>query len=184
MARLIAFAFSSVGIVLLSRKSLRDPRSHGFFRFFAFEAILGLVLVNLKRWYRDPLSARQLASWALLTASAPLAGHGFYLLRVVGKPRAGLEGTENLLPGFENTSQLVTVGAYRFIRHPLYSSLLGLTWGVFLKDPSRRGALLAILASVSLLATARAEESENARRFGPAYADYARRMRMLIPFVL
>ncbi len=184
MARLVAFAASSLGIVLLSRRSLGDPRSHGFYRFFAFEAILGLVLLNLKRWYRDPLCARQLVSWALLSGSAPLAAHGFYLLRVVGKPKAGLAGTEQLLPGFENTSKLVTVGAYRYVRHPLYSSLMLLAWGACLKDPSRRALPLAVLASACLLSTARAEEVENARRFGSAYAEYSRRTKMLVPFVL
>ena len=40
---------------------------------------------------------------------------------------------ENL--AFENTVKLVEVGLYRFIRHPMYASLLLLAWGAFLKHP-------------------------------------------------
>jgi hypothetical protein len=43
----IVFLVFSAGIVLLSWRSLRDRRSHGFYRFFAFEAILALILLNL-----------------------------------------------------------------------------------------------------------------------------------------
>ena len=40
------------------------------------------------------------------------------------------------LYAFEKTSKLVTVGLYRYICHPLYSSLFFLGWGVFFKSPS------------------------------------------------
>jgi len=41
-----------------------------------------------------------------------------------------------------------------------------------------------VVASASLLATAKAEEAENISRFGPAYRDYMARSRLFIPFVL
>ena len=37
---------------------------------------------------------------------------------------------------FESTTTLVTAGAYRYIRHPLYESGLMLAWGAALKAPS------------------------------------------------
>jgi len=172
MWRLVAFGAASLGIGLLSRKSLRDARSHGFYRFFAFEAIAALVLLNLRRWFAAPLSPRQLISYPLLAASAILPLHGFYVPRVVGKPKPGLAETENLIQGFENTSELVQTGAYRYIRHPLYASLLFLTWGAFCKAPSVPGTVLALVSSACLTATALIEEKENRRRFGPAYVAY------------
>jgi len=56
MLKPILFAVLSAGIVFLSRKSLFSLRTHGFFRFFAFECLLGLVLLNADYWFRRPFS--------------------------------------------------------------------------------------------------------------------------------
>jgi protein-S-isoprenylcysteine O-methyltransferase Ste14 len=173
MFKLILFVLASVGIVWFSWTSLHDRRSHGFFRFFAFESILALILLNVEHWFRDPFSAFQIVSWLLLFGSLFLAVHGFYLLRLIGRP----EGS------FENTTTLVRLGAYRHIRHPLYSSLLGLGWGVFFKDPSLLGGVLVLATSAFLIATAKAEEVENLHRFGADYAVYMKTTRMFIPFL-
>ena len=84
---------------------------------------------------------------------------------------------------FEKTAELVTTGVYRTIRHPMYSSLLLLAWGAFWKMPSWAGAALVAAATGCLFATARTEEQENLRFFGPAYAAYMRQTRRFIPFL-
>lgn len=170
---LTIFLIASAAIVTFSWHSLRDRRSHGFFRFFAFECILILILRNRSAWFHDPLSSAQIISWALLCASLALAIHGFYLLVVVGKPK------EN----FENTTAMVMLGAYRYIRHPLYASLILLVWGVFFKDVSLQGLMLTAVASVFLFTTARVEEFENLHKFGEDYASYMTKTKMFIPFL-
>lgn len=107
---------------------------------------------------------------------------GFRLLRVIGKPSAaGARATEL---GFESTTRLVTVGAYRFIRHPMYASLLALRWCAYLKDPLVMSRVaLALGVTAFLMATAVAEERENRERFGEAYVAYMRRTRRFVPFV-
>ena len=181
MWRWLVFAAGSGIIIWLSRGSLRRRDTHGFYRFFVFEAILGLVLLNAGAWFRDPLAPRQLVSWGLLLASLLLAVHGFRLLHQVGKPDSNIEDPTRL--AVEKTTHLVRTGAYRYIRHPLYASLLALAWGVFLKAPSWPGGLLAGLATTAIYLTARVEERENVRTFGPEYADYMLETRMFIPFV-
>jgi len=173
MFKLITFAIVSAGIVWGSWASLRNPRSHGFFRFFAFESVLALTLLNLERWFSDPFSVLQIASWLLLLFSLILVVHGFYLLRMIGRPRGGIE----------STTTLIVQGAYKYIRHPLYSSLLFLGWGVFFKAPSLLGGVLVVAASVFLIATARVEEVENLRKFGDDYAAYMKTTKMFIPFL-
>jgi protein-S-isoprenylcysteine O-methyltransferase Ste14 len=163
----------SVGIFVVSWQFLRNPRSHGFYRFFAFESILILILLNLEHWFRDPFSVHQIVSWLLLLASIVLAAHGFYLLHVIGRPKNGIE----------NTTTLVMVGAYKYIRHPLYSSLLFLAWGVFFKDVSLLGGILASVATAFLIVTAKMEEAENIQKFGAEYAAYIKSTRMFIPFL-
>jgi protein-S-isoprenylcysteine O-methyltransferase Ste14 len=109
----------------------------------------------------------------LLIVSIVLAAHGIYLLRVVGRPKSGIE----------STTVLVIVGAYKCIRHPLYSSLLFLVWGVFLKAPSIAGGILAAAATAFLVTTAKIEESENIQKFGAEYAGYMKKTKMFIPIL-
>ena len=181
LVKVVVFLAATAGLGYVSRASLLAPRSHGFYRFFAWEAILALALLNVDAWFRDPFSWHQIISWCLLLVSLFLVFHGVYLLRRIGKPNKQRDDTT--LVGFERTSTLVTVGAYRHIRHPLYSSLLFLAWGVFFKAPSWIGGLLASAATLFLVATARIEEGEDIRFFGSAYEAYMQQTKMFIPYL-
>ena len=50
--------------------SIKYKRYHGIARFFAFESVFILVLLNLKVWFINPFSLLQIISWILLTLSA------------------------------------------------------------------------------------------------------------------
>ena len=177
----VLFVVSTAALVYLSRASLRNPRSHGFPRFLAWEVLLVLILLNVDAWFCDPFSWHQIISWSLLLVSLFLVIHGVRLLRRLGEPDEGREEAE--LVAFERTTKLVTTGAYRTIRHPLYSSLLFVGWGVFFKAPSPAGAVLVLAATLFLVMTARIEEEENARFFGPEYEAYLKQTKMFIPFL-
>jgi len=186
VVRIVIFACLSAALAYVSRASLRAPRSHGFYRFFAWECILGLVFLNFidfRHWFGDPFSVRQIASWFLLFGCIVPAVHGAHVLRTRGKPDARRPHDAPLV-WIETTTQLVTTGAFKYIRHPLYCSLLLLAWGVFLKRPHWFGGVVVLGATAFLLATAKVEEAENVRYFGAAYRAYMRRTRMFIPFVL
>jgi hypothetical protein len=60
----------------------------------------------------------------LLLGSIPLPLYGFHALHSRGKP----DGQ------YENTTTLVTTGVYKYIRHPLYASLMLVGTGVFFKE--------------------------------------------------
>ncbi|NTV13656.1 MAG: isoprenylcysteine carboxylmethyltransferase family protein [Desulfobulbaceae bacterium] len=181
MIRLLAFVSVSAYFAYVSRKSLCHQQSHGFYRFFAWEFILGLVLLNVPYWTKNIASFYQLISWLLLLISIFLVVHGVHLLKVVGKPDRNR--SEVGLLDFEKTTSLVTVGAYKYIRHPLYSSLLCLAWGAFLKHPTWLGLVLVLAASFFLVLTAKQDESECLRFFGPAYQAYMRGTKRFIPFL-
>ena len=91
---------------------------------------------------------------------------------------------EPQLLAFEKTTTLVNTGIYHYIRHPLYSSLLFLAWGIFFKVPTWLGALLALAATLFLFATAKADEAECIRFFGPAYETYMKQTKRFVPFLL
>jgi protein-S-isoprenylcysteine O-methyltransferase Ste14 len=179
--KLAVFLIASGILAYVSRSSLRAARSHGFYRFLAWECMLVLFILVVDRWFRDPFSPGQLISWFLMCVSAFLVLHGVYLLRIVGRPTRERQG-EPLL-AFEKTTKLVTEGAYRYIRHPLYSSLLFLTMGIFFKRPTLLAAAMAVAATGFLVATARADEAECIRFFGPSYEQYMKRTKMFIPFL-
>jgi protein-S-isoprenylcysteine O-methyltransferase Ste14 len=181
MVRLIIFAVVSVFLFCVSIPSLRVRRSHGFYRFFAWESIVAIILLNVDRWFFNPFSAQQVISWLLLVVSIYLAVQGFYLLRTAGRPDEKRE--DATLAGFEKTTSLVTVGAYKYIRHPMYSSLLCIALGAFLKNPSWPAVVPTLGAAIFLALTAKAEEKECARFFGPAYEAYTRQTKMFIPFL-
>ena len=112
--KLIVFAIGSLGIIFISLHSASKLRSYGFLRFFAFESILVLILFNVEHWFRNPFSIAQIISWLLLIASVVMVSSGFYILRMFGKPKDVID----------DTTVLVTWGIYKYVRHPLYSSLI------------------------------------------------------------
>jgi protein-S-isoprenylcysteine O-methyltransferase Ste14 len=177
----IIYILGSTGLMVVSRKALRQRRSHGFYRFYAWEILLGMLVLNLPVWFTDPFSWHQLVSWLLLILSIVLVLEGLRLLREIGRLDAARRDASLL--GLEKTSRLVTIGLYRYIRHPLYSSLLCLDWGIFFKSPSWWGAGLAVLCTFFLVATARSEERENIAYFGREYMEYMKHSRMFIPFI-
>jgi protein-S-isoprenylcysteine O-methyltransferase Ste14 len=185
MLRVIIFAILSAALAYLSRASLRVPRSHGFYRFFAWECILALFFlnfINVRQWFGDPFSVRQLISWFLLMGCIVPSVHGVHGLRTQGKPDAQRPHDVPLL-GIEKTTRIVTTGVFKYICHPLYSSLLLLAWGVFFKHPSWVASGVVLGATAFLLATAKVEEVENVRYFGAAYRTYMQHTKMFIPFV-
>ena len=181
--RIAIFVTATVLLLYVSRASLLRPRSHGFFRFLAWEAIVGLTLLNAPVWFRRWLSWNQIISWILLLVSFIPLGLGIGGLRLRGQADPIARGDRALL-AFERTTKLVVVGVFRYIRHPMYCSLLLLTWGLFFKGLSAVGGVLASAATLCLLLTARADEAECLRAFGNDYRNYMQRTRMFIPYVL
>jgi len=179
--KVLIFIVSTAIILFISRQSLINILSHGFFRFFAFEFIIVLFLLNVEFWFISPFSFNQIISWILLISSIFFVVEGFRLLRKKGKPDK-LRPEEQLYK-FEKTTILVTVGIYRYVRHPLYGSLLFLGWGIFLKSFSTMGLILVLLISLSLTLTAKLEEKENCDYFGEEYELYMKRTKMFIPYV-
>ncbi len=149
------------------------PHPYRFTRFLAFDSLLGLIFLNADRWFVDPFSSRQIISWIFLAGSLFLVVHGFTLIKTRGNPAGD----------FEDTTSLITSGAFRFIRHPLYSSLLLFDLGAFLKDTSLLGGGLVGTLFVSVFLTARIEEKHNLDRFGEEYLEYCNKTKRFFPFI-
>jgi protein-S-isoprenylcysteine O-methyltransferase Ste14 len=154
--------------------SIKHGRYHGIARFFAFESVFLLFLLNYRLWFNDPFSPVHLFSWFLLIISIYPVTAGFLLLKRVGKPDSN----------FENTSILVKSGIYGYIRHPLYLSIFLLGTGIMLKDTGLLQIILGIVNTIAIILTALVEEKEMISRFGDAYREYMKETKMFIPFVI
>ncbi|MCK9640551.1 MAG: hypothetical protein M0R39_11645 [Prolixibacteraceae bacterium] len=181
MEKLMLFGILSLPLIVISRRNLFAPESHGFYRFFSWECILWLLLSNYKYWFEDPFALRQIGSWVLLFVSIYYVAAGSILLVRKGKPAKAEERGE--LYQFEKTTALVDRGIYRYIRHPLYGSLLLLTWGIFLKNTTYPLFLISLISTLFLYLTALFDEKECVAYFGNKYLDYMKRSKMFIPFL-
>jgi len=181
LIEIISILLGSAFITAVSWRSLNKPRSHGFYRFFAFEFLLVMLVLNAPSWFDAPFSLHQQVSWVLLIASLALIIHSLDLILILGLPEGSVPNSPNL--PFENTTRLVVVGTYRFIRHPMYASVILLAWGIAMKAPSARSLCLSLIIMVFLYAAARVEERENIGRFGEEYRQYMKKSRMFIPFL-
>jgi len=207
MIRLAIFVVATGGIAWISRKSLLVPTAHGFHRFWAWEAIVALILVVIPDWFREPFALHQIVAWVLLAASLVVGIPGVRALQARGKVEGPAEtragevaspkglGSEmepqhhsagvgrDTLYAFEKTTALVTTGIYRYIRHPMYASLFYLAWGAFFKSPALWAGALVLTATLFLHLTARCEEAEDIAYFGVPYRDYMTKTKRFIPFV-
>ena len=175
------FVFGTIFLLYISRKSLLHLDAHGFYRFFVFECTMTCVIVNLPHWFCEPLSYIQIASWLFLLNSILLLILSYYFLAKFGGSEERKDNTTNY--EFENTAKLVTEGIYKYIRHPMYGSLLFLVIGALLKHVTPVTITLTAIALIFLLITAKIEEKENIKFFGAAYEEYIDKTKMFIPFI-
>jgi len=182
MIRVSFFLLGSLLLLYVSRRSLKNTNVHGFYRFFVFEGILALVLLNHPYWFSTPFSPIHVFSWFLLLCSIAFIIESLRMLKQHGGQQIREEMPENL--AFENTIQVVEIGLYRYVRHPMYSSLLFLGWGAFLKHATLLNIVLIICITGFIVAAAKVEEKENVRFFGSEYIDYMNRSKMFIPWLV
>ncbi len=181
LSRISLFVMLSIPLIWISRRSLKNYYSHGFYRFFVFEGIVALLLLNSPYWFDKPLGIQQMVSLILLFASIVFVMHGVRQLKKSGGRRSSRVTPENFT--FENTGRLVTSGIYCRIRHPMYCSLLLLAWGIFLKHISIVSSSVVILATVFVLVASKVEERENIIVFGSDYKAYIKNTKRFIPYL-
>lgn len=154
--------------------SIKHKRYHGIVRFFSFESIFILLLLNYRFWFVDPFSINQIISWTFLIASIFPGISGYLLLKRKGKSE----------DSFENTTVLVKTGVYKYIRHPLYCSLLLFGTGVMFKHMGTLQIILGTVNFTAIILTALIEEGEMISKFGVDYKEYMKETKMFIPSII
>ncbi len=112
--------------------------------------------------------------WLSVSAVGMLLG--LWAIAAIGPTRVAI------MPEVKAITQLVTAGPYRFMRHPMYASLL-LFGGGFVFSPFhwwKVGAWFVLL--FVLVAKSFIEERQLNERF-PEYSDYSKRTFRFVPFL-
>jgi protein-S-isoprenylcysteine O-methyltransferase Ste14 len=86
--------------------------------------------------------------------------------------------------GLNAEHELIMSGPYRFVRHPIYTSLLCLLWAMgFLFTRLPWLALASLLALIGTEIRVRVEDGLLASRFGKQFEDYQRNVPAYIPLI-
>lgn len=80
--------------------------------------------------------------------------------------------------------ELIRSGPYRFVRHPIYTAIIGMFVGAALVSGDVHAFLAVVVVTAAYLRKMRLEEQNLAQVFGPRYEEYRRETRALIPWVL
>lgn len=86
------------------------------------------------------------------------------------------------LPAPRENATLIITGAFRFVRHPIYSGIIFMAFGWALWSNSWLTIGYALMLSLFFDVKSRLEERLLEEKF-PEYSDYRRNVWKLIPFV-
>lgn len=179
----IIWGIMSIFLFFISWRTVFDVQSHGFYRFFTSICIAWLLVHNAEYWFVDPLSVNQVISWTFLHFSVMYVIISVRQMKKFGKPSE--ERREENLFHFEKTTELIDKGLFKYIRHPMYASLLFFIWGTFFKRMDVVLLAVSVLGSLFIFLTCYFEEKENINYFGEdAYMKYKKRTKMFIPYIL
>lgn len=92
-------------------------------------------------------------------------------------------GNFKITPDIPRNSRLVTSGPYKYIRHPMYTSLLLITLVLILDHFSPLRLFLWLVLLVDLLMKLNYEE-ELLSEYFKDYSLYKKRTKRLVPFIL
>ncbi len=77
---------------------------------------------------------------------------------------------------------LVTIGPYRWIRHPIYTGVCLFAWACVVGHSTVFALGMALIVTGGSVLRMLAEESLLRRRY-PGYSEYARRTKRMVPYV-
>ena len=80
--------------------------------------------------------------------------------------------------------ELVRSGPYRFVRHPIYTAMLGMFVGMAIVSGDLHAFVAVAVVAFAYWRKIRLEERNLTELFGATYDDYRRRTRALVPWVI
>ena len=84
---------------------------------------------------------------------------------------------------YKENQELVTTGPYRFVRHPIYTSMILMFIGTILYYGFLFISIILVIAAINFILRARKEEAIMIKLFGEKYTDYMKRTKRFIPLI-
>jgi len=146
-------------------------------------AILGIILQAPAYpivWSTRYFLTHPLESWRLVSSLAL----GIIALLLIWSALPALGKQWRMQAGVYEDHVLVQTGAYRFVRHPIYASMLALLLATGLVRASLAACGVAtILMIIGTEIRVRAEDRLLAGHFGREFTEYKERVRAYLPFL-
>lgn len=130
-------------------------------------SMLGLLL------FTGPILPRETASLVLYIIG------GIIILWAIQSIRLG---NLSILPFVREGGYMVAKGPYKYIRHPMYTGLIFIAWGLVANEITILRILCALVLTLVLIVKLHVEEEYLKRSF-PPYLDYQKRTKKLFPFI-
>jgi len=151
------------------------------FRFFYILPFFVLIIVPAVLIWIDPFPPLELGLWRLLGVAFVLFGSIVFITshRMIYKPDQW-KGIPSALPGEPN--QLITNGPYRFIRHPIVTSIFLILIGETVLTQSIMPVIwLLLIGIIGIPIIVYVEEPRLEKKFGNEYREYKKRVPRFIP---
>lgn len=127
------------------------------------------------------LTRRFLPDSNFLVAAGLIIEAAFVLLAVWARRTLGSNWSGEVRVAAEH--QLVRSGPYRFIRHPIYTAVLGMYCAIALVSGEIHAPIALIIVLLAYLRKIRLEERAMAETFGADHETYRRDTWALVPFL-
>ena len=154
--KVIVFLILSLPLLALSWRALFSLKNHGLYRLVVFECILWLAIQNYRYLIVEEFDLQQLVSSAFMITSLVFVLSAVLTMRKKG--RVSKQRQDHTLLGFEKTTILIESGIFKYVRHPMYSSLLFLAWGILLRHLEVTLLIIGLIATLSGVVAALIEE--------------------------
>ena len=141
-------------------------------------AVAGFMLAfGVAPWFRDPLwSTGPVLGWSMLAVcTAGLAFTWWARLHMGPLWHGGVSRTEQ--------HRIVDTGPFAIVRHPIYTGMISSVVAVALLQGRILALIGAVLFALGFILKARVEERFLEAEL-PGYAEYRKRVRMIVPFVI
>ena len=150
------------------------------YSFTALFLLISIIIYELQlpvTWlWRTPLVIQIMAGFTALAGIIIMA----YCIR---KYFSYLSGIDVFFPQKKVFTGLEKGGLHRYVRHPLYFGTLLTLWSFFLLFPDLNYLISCFMITLYTCIGATWEEKKLRKEFGEEYADYQRKVPMLIPFL-
>jgi protein-S-isoprenylcysteine O-methyltransferase Ste14 len=105
----------------------------------------------------------------------------FFLLAWWSRRHLGRNWSGNVRIAEEH--ELIRSGPYRFVRHPIYTAMLGMALGTTIVSGQYHSLLGLLIVGIAYWRKIRIEEAALGEAFGAEYDEYRRKSWALIPVI-